>query len=226
MARSRRLKTWSLGLSNKFPVLQVDFVPRLDTSDDSAAFVSACALGDRRNSKCDRRSRDSLEHCFRIYENTAAMIHSSSVWHRHLGPRGDVHLSFDCSGGLEGVFVYLGPARLFFAGLIPSSSSRLDTLAQNPATLPEAIGTPCRGRPHHVGHTVGRPLKTWSLGLSNKFPARGVPGEGPDCHVPKVIVRFKPTPTAFRRKGGQISAGYTDLCSIVREKHRADRRRK
>ena len=73
---------------------------------------------------------------------------------------------------------------------------------------------------------VGRPLKTWSLGLSNKFPARGVPGEGPDCHVPKVIVRFKPTPTAFRRKGGQISAGYTDLCSIVREKHRADRRRK
>ena len=45
-----------------------------------------------------------------------------------------------------------------------------------------------------MGHTVGRPLKTWSLGLSNKFPARGVPGEGPDCHVPKVIVRFKPIP--------------------------------
>ena len=32
-------------MSNKFPVLQVDFVPRLDTSDDSAAFVRACALG-------------------------------------------------------------------------------------------------------------------------------------------------------------------------------------
>ena len=26
------------------------------------------------------------------------------------------------------------------------------------------------------------------------FLARGVPGEGPDCHVPKVIVRFRPIP--------------------------------
>ena len=34
-----------MGLSNKFPVLKLDFVLRLDTSDDSAAFVRACALG-------------------------------------------------------------------------------------------------------------------------------------------------------------------------------------
>jgi hypothetical protein len=83
-------------------------------------FCACLRPWDRRNSKCDRRSRDSLEHCLRIYENTAAMIHSSSVWHRHLGPRGDVHLSFDCSGGLEGVFVYLGPARLFSPVLFPA----------------------------------------------------------------------------------------------------------